>query len=226
MAATDEERPEERVYPKSIRHKRILDIAGDRPDACIEALAEEIPSATPDLVENVLEEYGDPATETESKSTVDASTMVDSKPEVTPDLTETQLETIRAIHEHPEETMRDLGDRLGVSGSTISDRVNSIDGFDWSNRYTFAAAVLDAECPDTNGERKTMATDNTDREVRIDELAERVRRTEQKVDELDVDAETNPVVGDPELVRKVMHACLKSEIISEDEELTLLESFL
>lgn len=225
MAATDEGRLEERVYPKSIRHKRILDIAGDRPDASIETLAEEIPSATPDLVENILDEYGDPATETESKSTVAASATVDSESGTTPDLTETQLETIHAIHKHPEETMRDLGDRLGVSGSTICDRVNSIDGFDWSNRYTFAAAVLDDERSDTNGECKTMATDNSNREVRLDELAERIRRTEQKVDELDVDAES-PVVGDPELVRKVMHACLKSDNISEDEELTLLESFL
>lgn len=47
--------------PKSMRHKRILDLVAEEPDASLETIADEIPSVTADLVENVLEEYGVPA---------------------------------------------------------------------------------------------------------------------------------------------------------------------
>lgn len=47
--------------PKSMRHKRVLDVAEEHPDASLEELASMVPSATADLVERVLEEHGDPA---------------------------------------------------------------------------------------------------------------------------------------------------------------------
>lgn len=50
-----------RSLPKAMRHKQILDIAAAQPDASLDAIADEVPSATADLVEHVLEEYGDPA---------------------------------------------------------------------------------------------------------------------------------------------------------------------
>lgn len=62
MGTRDEGEGGERSLPKAMRHKRVLDVAAERPDASIETIAEEIPSATTDLVEHVLEEYGDPAT--------------------------------------------------------------------------------------------------------------------------------------------------------------------
>lgn len=43
-----------------MRHKRILDTAERKPEAPLKAIADEIPSATVDLVEEVLDEYGDP----------------------------------------------------------------------------------------------------------------------------------------------------------------------
>lgn len=47
--------------PRAVVHKRILDVAADEPDAPVAALADEVSGASPDLVERVLEEYGDPA---------------------------------------------------------------------------------------------------------------------------------------------------------------------
>jgi len=51
----------EGVHPKSMRHKQILDVAAERPDATMDEIASEVPSATTDLVERVFEEYSDPA---------------------------------------------------------------------------------------------------------------------------------------------------------------------
>ncbi|MFB6191979.1 MAG: hypothetical protein ABEI11_01515 [Haloarculaceae archaeon] len=46
--------------PRAVIHKRILDVAADQPDASMAAIADEITGATTDLVERVLDEYGDP----------------------------------------------------------------------------------------------------------------------------------------------------------------------
>ena len=53
-----------------MRHKRILDVAAANPDASLEAIAEEVPTATVDLVERVLERYGDPAESTTAEAPV------------------------------------------------------------------------------------------------------------------------------------------------------------
>jgi len=47
-------------------HKRILDAAAADPDCSLPALAEQVSGATADLVERVLDEYGDPAAGAES----------------------------------------------------------------------------------------------------------------------------------------------------------------
>lgn len=47
--------------PKSIRQKRILSLAAENPDASMAQLADEVATATPEVVESVLETYGDPA---------------------------------------------------------------------------------------------------------------------------------------------------------------------
>lgn len=54
------------TQPKSIRQKRILDIAADNPDATLAEIAEQIPSVSADHVDRVLDQYGDPAASDES----------------------------------------------------------------------------------------------------------------------------------------------------------------
>ena len=100
----------------------------------------------------------DPETEAEAKTDdpvadTDPDESADRSPDATdapdPDvpafasLTDKQRETLRAIAERPAATQAELAEELGVSSPTISQRVNSIDGFDWSNRHEFVDAVLD-----------------------------------------------------------------------------------
>jgi len=47
--------------PRAIIHKKILDLAEERPNTTITELAEIVNGASAELVEHVLEEYGDPA---------------------------------------------------------------------------------------------------------------------------------------------------------------------
>ncbi|MFC6941228.1 MarR family transcriptional regulator [Salinirubellus sp. GCM10025818] len=47
--------------PRAMIHQRILDVAKSNPSATLEGIADEISGASIDLVERVLEEYGDPA---------------------------------------------------------------------------------------------------------------------------------------------------------------------
>jgi len=50
-----------RNVPRATIHKQILDAAEANPEASLEVLANEVPAATIDLVERVLNEYGDPS---------------------------------------------------------------------------------------------------------------------------------------------------------------------
>lgn len=130
-----------------MRHERILDVAADNPNASVGELADEVPSATADLVENVLEKYGDPADTTDTDPTPPESPRAtDETPPSPADLSAVERETLEAIHEHPEATQRELSDQLGVSPATISNRVNGIPGFEWAERttYTRRRPCLDA----------------------------------------------------------------------------------
>ncbi|MEF8828294.1 MAG: winged helix-turn-helix transcriptional regulator, partial [Haloarcula sp.] len=155
-----------RTAPKSMRHKQILDVAAEKPEASIEELAAEVPSATADLVERVLEEHGDPAeddgTDAADESPSGAATA--SQPYPAPaDLSSAERETLRAIQQHPTASQRDLAERLGVTASTVSNRVNGIDGFDWADREAFANAVFSDEAPEpvpAPAEAETQASDS------------------------------------------------------------------
>ena len=199
------------IVPRAVIHKQILDAAESRPEASMEALAEEVTGATMSIVEHVLEEYGDPAaefdadgnddnadddvddddgdaaderrdeSEEQQSATGDAGSTDDCTPAeperdedepgmpdhdsrstngalpLEPDkLTETQLETLRSIADDPTATQAELGEILGVSGATINQRVNAIDGFDWAARAEFVEHLFEDE-PIDNG--------NTDRSL-------------------------------------------------------------
>jgi len=47
---------------KSIREKRVLELAKAYPDASLSKIAENVVNATPEYVDQVLTQYGDPAT--------------------------------------------------------------------------------------------------------------------------------------------------------------------
>lgn len=149
--------------PRAMIHKRILDAAESDSNASLEALAGEIAGASPDLVERVLEEYGDPGETPVDATTAEDPSMTDSVPNPTAaELTEKQRETLRAIAAAPDATQSELADALGVSRATVNKRLNDIEGFDWADREAFVELAVEeagftrspkpAEASDVDGE--------------------------------------------------------------------------
>ena len=255
MGAVNKEKGKERSLPKSMRHKQILDLAADQPDASLEAIAEDIPSATADLVENVLEEYGDPASDEGTAGEDDTSAHAqeeereeksepsinnetgsfekwteendDTQPDLnTIDLTENQREVMQVVKNQPEATQREIGERLDVSAATVSNRVNSIPGFAWERRRNIAETLLDENNPRSERESTTMTTPESDQDASLEQLQERVQSIEDHVNGHDSDLVAESGLADPELMHKVLHACLNSETITEEEELQILKALL
>jgi putative heme iron utilization protein len=269
---------------KSIRHQKILDLAADQPDASLEDIAAEIPSATADLVDRVLDKYGDPAnsdttddidaaaaeatTATEppehepSDNATESSTSedADARPAVE-DLTAKERETLRAIATHPDATQRDLAEILDISAATISNRVNAIPGFDWATRAAFTADLFDdadlesasmhpestttpaiADGATVTNEKSSTTDPDTDEaatddgvqppasamtQTTVEQLSDRLTTIEEQLETIDREntADDAPFT-DPDLAHKVVHACLNSDAISEEEELRILRALL
>ena len=262
--------------PRAIVHKRILDVAESRPDASMAELADEVTGASTEMVEKVLDEYGDPGEEgggealpsdsTGSDSTVgataepesagsnddhakdpadtstpaeegddqptdpdaDADSTVEDPPAGTPtsdpagdtgtdptasDLTDRQLKTLRLIRERPDASQADIAEAFDVTRPTISRWVNDIPGFDWQRRSAIADSIL-------NGTMNATAT--TSDQPSLVDLQDRLQAIESRLE-----TGATPVGSlDPELAHKVMHACLHSDRITEDEELEVLRAFM
>lgn len=239
-----------RTVPQSIRHQRILDIAGEQPQASMESIAEQVPSATVELVEHVLEEYGDPADDIAVEENVDEnieenveetagsdhvqqsvgenSVKIDeTDDEQFPigNLNDGQREVLRVVAERPEATQQEIGERLGLSAPTVCNRVAAIDGFDWQHRQQAVQDFRAQDSTDKTRMHETMATNETEPTSDMDRLDERIDVLEQRVASTPAATGSNVDIA-PELLQKVVHACFKSEAISEDEELELLKTFL
>ena len=289
-----------RTLPSSMRHKRILDVAADQPDASIEDIAEQVGMATPDLVERVLEQYGDPSVDADSTNVaptaktddpiatngeavdstaekadnVDASNTDeqpthsesnatdDGTPSTDPEaLSAKQRRTLQAIHEQPDATQREIAAEFDVTAATISNRVNSIDGFEWQRRRQFVETLFDSDAEDGTSdameesavgasesslmppETEPHAVDSEERAVEsvsatdggqaeavsknIEQLADRVATIESRLDNENMESSSGSTgFDDFELLRKVLHACLESDVISEEEELRIMQVLL
>lgn len=279
--------------PKSMRQKQVLGAARENPDATVDEIAEQVPSATAELVQVVLNEYGDPAAPAETptdneegdadegmsndgepvESTADNSTATHSDnadtaensgqagaatppgsslegiPPAT-ELSEKQQAVLEAIAADPTATQRELADELGVSAATVSNRVNSIPGFNWSDRESFAKTGAETQAATTcsDGGQTAQAREPTDTSEPPHDTAgsaeavttgretdEKVEKLRARVEALEADPTdnqeaagktTDTVLSDPELVHKVIHACLNSDTISEDEELRIINALV
>lgn len=227
------------VHPKSIRQKRILEIAEQQPDASIEEIAAEVPSVGPEIVEQVLDEYDDPANE-EGNEVGGGSVAIDGPPSPeTPTststdlygdvpnpetLSERELETLRAIQRHPDKTQRELGKVLDISGATVSQRVNSIEGFEWERRADFAAAVLDDQ-PAEGEEYENMSYEKEIIEESVDDLEARIVALEDTFAEIEHEGTRENSI-EHDLLYKTIRECITSEAFDEDEEKRLMEHLL
>lgn len=228
------------TIPRAIIHKQVLDAAAAKPDASLETLASEVSGVSENLVERILDEYGDPAANAPVEPDRDdqdpaghrsgeeslrddggepsnaGALIVPSCAEVTPK----QQEVLAAIHEHPDATQRDLGALLGVSGATVSVHANSIPGFEWEHRRAFSAAFIDANGDDVASPDLDSSAEHEPTHENESELLGRVRALEAQAND------PKPVFSDAELAHRVVHACMASEHITEAEELVIIQSLM
>jgi len=111
-----------------------------------------------------------------------------------------------------------------VSSATICRRINDVEEFEWNNRHEFVERIFGTENRPT--ESKEMANERFEVEARSDttEIRKRVQRIEERAEE---QPQSRPVFGDPVLVHKVVvHACMHSDQISEEEELRILRGLI
>jgi len=232
--------------PKAIIHKKILDAAEDRPSASLEEIAEDVSGASPRIVNKVLSEYGDPVPDDSlgakqpddsvNKDAGNDSTIEDpagknlsienhSENTLHPDdLTNKQLETLRVISQHPQASQRELAERLDVSAATISNRVNSIESFEWSERASFADEILaesgDSDDSDVSPERKDMYHKFSSK---IDRLREQLSEVQATAEE---SSSSHPVFDDSEFAHKIIRASIDAEYISTEEEQKIMQALM
>lgn len=239
--------------PRAMIHKKILDVASEQPDASLDDIAAQVSSANTDLVERVLDEYGDPADTTSPDDSADTppknveSTTPDS-PELPAmsEITEKQRKTLQAIYDHPDASQQEIADLLDVTAPTVSRRVNTIEDFDWSDRHTIATSILDSthspetdrpdnpanETPPSPDDETPPATatpamsQNAPTREPLEELAERITTLEQRLETTTDTPAKEPLGGNTELLHKIIHACMESETITQDEELQIIEQLL
>jgi hypothetical protein len=217
--------------PRAVIHKQILDVAETQPDSSVEEIASEVPSANVDLVERVFDEYGDPA---------DDKAIESHEKEQFPkleDLTSKQQEILRKIRENPDATQRELGELLQISAPTVSNHVNGIEGFEWSARYDFAKQVLDGEGStpkenerfagnaESSSESDIMGTNGATNVETEGKLTERLTAIERELKEVN-ETNSQTIFRDPIVAQKVIHACMSSDLISEEEELEIIRDLL
>lgn len=122
---------------------------------------------------------------------------------------EKQLQTLRAIYEHPDASQRQLADILGVSHSTISHRLSELDGFEWENRWNDVKNIFENEA-------------DRDADIATPEFGRRLEQLEERIECLS--GSRSALFGDPDLAHRIVHACMQSENISEDEELRIVQA--
>jgi transcriptional regulator with XRE-family HTH domain len=261
-------------HPVSMRQRRILDVAERNPNASVDELASMVTTASPELVERVLDEHGDPAADDGDSTaapsaggdepvTAAGEAMADGNGESPDDdatdgtdgstdddatdgypavdeLADKHRRALAAVAARPEATQSEIAERLDVTRATVSRWTNSIEGFDWSDRESFVDAVFDGPPSvdvTTDGgsttESEGLVADGTDTapstddDPDLDRLEERVSALEAARDGVaDSGTEAGSAFEDPDLVHKVVHACLNAETISEDEELRILKELM
>lgn len=214
------------LHPRATIHKRILDIAESNPELSADDIAAQVSGASRDLIEKVLEEYRNPTEK------LDGGTKKEEKAsEVRNDekqggnLTEKQEETLRAIYENPNASQKAIGEALGVSQSTVNNRVNSIEGFDWETRGEFVEDYFG----NSHSNRESQ-NEETERKSELEDISLRLSKLEEAMNELKNGRESESgksrVFEDTELVHKIIHACMESENITEEEELRIIKRLI
>lgn len=171
---------------------------------------------------------------TESDDTIDDTTAETSTAATAfptlEELSEAQQSVIREIRERPHATQRELADELGVSRSTISQRVNAIEGLEWRNRHIFIETLSDTmgetDASDGQSTSDTIKAEPTAAiQAQLDSLTEQITTLSERIAALEEETVEEPL-DDPELRSRMIHASLTSGELSEEEELRIIQAYL
>jgi hypothetical protein len=151
----------------TIHERGSIEISADSEQGTFEAITDG-DGSTPNEEREMKPEPG-----TEAGNSID-ETGEESSPISPSDLTEKQLETMQVIATRPDATQVELGEILGVTSATINQRINAIDGFQWSRRHEFVddlfeetpAVELEEASSDEDPE-PTLTADSIDIPVEI-----------------------------------------------------------
>jgi len=187
-------------------------------------------------------ETGEPETEPE--------TMTDDTPVGAPEeLSEKEREVLEIVADRPDATQEEIADVLDVSRATISKRASGIDGFDWQRRAAFVDRLFEDDDALTRGDTQspTVAPSSLERaDARTDgdrrrpvegkfasdgaadrgDIVARLDRIESRLDGLESRESGPDGISDPALAHKVVHACMESDNVSEEEELRVVSAVL
>jgi DNA-binding CsgD family transcriptional regulator len=132
-------RVEEHV-PKSIRQKRILSLAAEDPDASMAQIADEIPTVTPDVVESVLETYGDPAENATTEGSQGDQTATSDGGSPSPESDPAAIDEATGEDDPVlAATESDRGDTRGDTSSSHGDSIPSLESLTPKQRETIVA---------------------------------------------------------------------------------------
>lgn len=232
--------------PRAMIHKQILEAAESYPTAPLEEIADEVSGASPDLVERVLDDYGDPIEENNDGGQPQTDAEVEKDPQLEAgserenegdtddsagsfpsldELTDKQRQTLWAIHNRPNATQQELAELSDVTPATINRRINAIDEFEWTDRQEFTSKMFE------NGNTMPSETEeNTPSKTEEDalqeqDIAEQIATLTERVEALEAQpALSESLLDDLDLIHKVFHACMDADYITEEEELRILET--
>jgi transcriptional regulator with XRE-family HTH domain len=184
-------------------------------------------------------------------SETESETMTDDTPVRAPEeLSDKELAVLEVVAERPDATQAEIADVLGVSRATVSKRASGIDGFDWQRRAAFVDRLFEDDVdtvtrgeaeastvPPSSLERDDARADGDRRRTTEsglasgagadrDEIAARLDRIESRLDGLESREARANGISDPTLAHKVVHACMESENVSEEEELRVVSAVL
>lgn len=192
------------TVPRAVVHKRILDAAEAQPHASLQELASQVSGATVDLVERVLDTYGDPSQDSPDTQGTGDPSPADPKataPAISAsELTDKQRETLRLVYENPTASQRDIAAMLGVTHAAVYQRLQPIDGFDWADRWSFVTTLFDEPSPDS--------------ETTVGHLDQPPHPITSREDGL---GDPGAIPENPHLTLKVLRACLEDDTITDDE---------
>lgn len=226
--------------PRAIIHKNILDEAEKRPDASVEEIADNVSGASVKLAKKVLEEYGDPASDENTvhsapgpkRGDTDAAVHGDTDPDRGGGsldsidylhLSEKQKQLLQTIYEYPDATKAELADRLGCSMEELLRTADSISNFEWGRRRETVQQLF-GDRRDRDDEREATGDSMGKVAAKVDELESQVSALDRKIEGKSTGLEES--LSDPDLLHRVIQACMASDHISEEEELDIIKQLV